>query len=77
MPKTRTMADEEKVKAFHMAVWKHNSLFGHTRMAEMNMRDIIKTDTASPEAKQVARDILDKLDVLRFCLHIRIDKPYK
>lgn len=54
-----------------MAIWRHNSFFGHVRMAWANMNGIANSVTATPEAKETANQILDLLDKLKGQLRTR------
>jgi hypothetical protein len=56
------------------AVWRHNSFFGHCRMAESNMRAMLQSDTTTPEAKEIANRICCDLTLLRAALKTRIDQ---
>lgn len=53
--------------------WKHNSFFGHVRMAEMNMRSIAISETTTIAAKAKADKIIAELNELRTLLGESID----
>jgi len=57
-----------------VAVWRHNSLFGHARMMEANAENIVKAATTSPEAKATAKQIIKLARSLRLQLKDRIDQ---
>jgi len=52
---------------------RHNGYQGHCRMAMMNMRAIIDSDTSTPAAKTLANDIYIKAKVLAELLRHRVD----
>lgn len=53
--------------------WRHTGLFGGVEMARMNIRAIETASTTTPEAKQLASEIHQKLEQLRELLRKRID----
>ena len=54
-------------------VWKHNRFFGYARGGQSQMNDIIRSETASPAAKETANEIWSKLQQLSVQLKDRID----
>ena len=57
-----------------LEVWRHNSFFGHCAMARQNMVTIMKSDTATDEAKDTAAKIYSQLNTLSTQLRTRKPK---
>jgi hypothetical protein len=55
-------------------IWQHNSFFGSAVMTEKNMSRIIRSDTATPEAKQIATLIWYEAQKLYDALKKRVDQ---
>lgn len=53
--------------------WRHNGFFGGVEMVRQTMRAIQTASTTTPEAKQLASEIHQKLEELRELLRKRID----
>ena len=51
--------------------WKHNSFLGHTEMARKNMLAILRSGTATADAKAIAQSILNCCEALRAALKER------
>lgn len=62
-----------KQSALQLRARRHNSVQGYAAMAEVNMESILRSDTASPDAKAKARFIQADLAELRLLLKTRID----
>lgn len=53
--------------------WKHNSFFGHARMMISQCEGIIHSDSATPDAKDIARHIQAMARELTKALKERLD----
>ena len=54
-------------------IWRHNSFFGHARMMISQCEGIIHSDSATPEAKSLARAIQANARELTRALKERLD----
>lgn len=52
-------------------IWRHNSFLGHVAMARANMQGIIKSKTATKDAKLIAYQILALTNDLKEALKER------
>lgn len=56
-------------------VWRHNGLQGHVAMSKAFLRNVIASDSATPEAKVLAGALYDKMCELQQELVKRVDPP--
>jgi hypothetical protein len=69
----KAVSEEETTRRAHARViWKHNSFFGHARMMQTNCETIMKSETATSEAKQTANRILAEAKLLSHQLRERV-----
>ena len=59
---------ERRLRAF-----RHNALFGHVRMMQMQLLNIMQADTTTQEAKHLAQEMHAKSYLLLASLKTRID----
>ena len=67
------MPETYEQRAVRMQRWRHNGFFGGVEMARHTMRAIETASTTTPETKQLAFEIHQKLEELRELLRKRID----
>lgn len=65
------MTDLETARKWSMAIWKHNSMFGHVALSRRLMLNIISAPSATNESKQLASEALSKLEELYETLKVR------
>lgn len=59
---------ERRLRAF-----RHNAMSGHVRMMQMQLLNMITSDTTTPEAKAIAADMRKMTDDLLGSLKTRVD----
>lgn len=56
-----------------LRVWKHNSFRGHASMMHMQLQGILRADSITPEARDVAEQMLTLVYSLAYHLEKRVD----
>lgn len=54
-------------------IWKHNSFRGHASMMHMQLQGILRADSITPEARDVAEQMLTLVYSLAYHLEKRVD----
>ncbi|MCK9513543.1 MAG: hypothetical protein M0R28_20275 [Pigmentiphaga sp.] len=67
------MPETYEQRAARLRRWRHTSFLGGVEMARQTMRAIETTPSATPEAKQLASELHQKLEELRGLLRKRVD----
>ena len=72
---TKKLKSAEWKQAFEkrQRVWRHNSFRGQARMAEINLKNMMESDSLSKEAKHCAAQAIGYITVLSVALKTRID----
>jgi hypothetical protein len=68
------MSKKTDSEDLHRKVWRHNSFFGFSRLAESNMETIIHSPTTTAAAKEIARRISNECKQLTRALKERVDQ---
>lgn len=71
MPKKRK--DSLETVAKRKRVWRHNGFLGTVSMAQKGMWNIMTSDTATPQAKELANELRNDLLALYELLKERVD----
>lgn len=65
--------EQQAVFEKQQRVWKHNSFLGHASMMHMQLQGILRSDSITPEVRDVAEQMLTLADSLAFHLKKRVD----
>lgn len=71
MKRTRRTDPNSPAGLARQRIWRHNSFLGSTAMTASNMSSIIRSDTATPDAKHIASQIFDLTIALKEALKER------